>query len=122
VPQSDKAPPAASQSASSQTTAAKFARDLGRLLLHHRTLHGAEGGSPLRGAVLVLDHAERLLTLPRVGSAEQPNYLAQLLFIPRYLGANVTFLAITTSHLLHHSRTCQTISNRILLSGPISLY
>lgn len=53
----------------------------------------------------MLDHAERLLALPKVGLCDQPNYLAQLLLVPRTVGVQLTIVAITNSHLLEYSRT-----------------
>jgi hypothetical protein len=95
--------------ASQSSAAARFARDLVGLFAGVRSLGG--GNRPLSSAVIVLDRADRLLSLPRVGQLEQPNFLAQLLAIPRTVGLRLTVVAITASRLLEHSRTSLGTSN-----------
>jgi hypothetical protein len=54
---------------------------------------------------LVLDHAERLLSLPSgKGTTDPNNFLSQLLFLPRVAGINLTVIVVTNSLLLEHSR------------------
>jgi Cdc6-like AAA superfamily ATPase len=95
--------------ASQSSAAARFARDLVGLFASVRSLGG--GNRPPSSAVIVLDRADRLLSLPRVGQLEQPNLLAQLLAIPRTVGLRLTVVAITASRLLEHSRTSLGTSN-----------
>jgi len=55
--------------------------------------------------ILILDHADRLASLPaRRGLADRSNFLAQLLLLPRTIGINLTVVFITNSILLEHSR------------------
>jgi hypothetical protein len=54
---------------------------------------------------LILDHAERLLSLSSSrGTAERNNFLSQLLLLPRVAGINLTVIVVTNSLLLEHSR------------------
>jgi hypothetical protein len=54
---------------------------------------------------LILDHAERLLSLsPSKATTEPNNFLSQLLSLPRVAGLNLTVIVVTNSLLLEHSR------------------
>lgn len=54
---------------------------------------------------LILDHAERLLSLSASkGTPEPNNFLSQLLSLPRVAGLNLTVIVVTNSLLLEHSR------------------
>jgi hypothetical protein len=88
---------ATSTTVSQTTAAAKFSRDL--LGLFPSSARSCGGG------LIVLDRADRLLSLPQVGQMEQPNFLAQLLMVPRTAGLRITVVAISASHLLERSRT-----------------
>jgi hypothetical protein len=54
---------------------------------------------------LILDHAERLLSLsPSKETPEPNNFLSQLMSLPRVAGLNLTVIVVTNSLLLEHSR------------------
>jgi hypothetical protein len=54
---------------------------------------------------LILDHAERLLSLSASKATAEPNnFLSQLLSLPRVAGLNLTVIVVTNSLLLEHSR------------------
>jgi hypothetical protein len=55
-------------------------------------------------AFLVLDHAEKLLSLSSTSFHEKTNYLSQLLLLPRTLGLNLTVIVITDKCLLENTR------------------
>ena len=57
-------------------------------------------------AFLILDHAERLMTLHpnQTNSRLKTNYLAQLLLLPKVIELKLTIIVITTSSLLMNSR------------------
>jgi hypothetical protein len=55
---------------------------------------------------LILDHAERLLSLSASKETPEPNnFLSQLMSLPRVAGLNLTVIVVTSSLLLEHSRT-----------------
>jgi Cdc6-like AAA superfamily ATPase len=68
-------------------------------------------------AFLVLDHAERLLSLSiKKSGNEQTNYLAELLLLPKVMELNLTIIVITNNCVLDSSR-------KFLYWGPrMSLY
>lgn len=55
-------------------------------------------------AFLVLDHAERLMTMTPQQSRAKSNYLAQLLLLPKVMELRLTVIAISRSALLMNSR------------------
>jgi hypothetical protein len=55
-------------------------------------------------AFLVLDNAERLLSLTAERSTESNNFLSQLLLLPKVYGLNLTVIVLTSSALLDGSR------------------
>jgi hypothetical protein len=58
-----------------------------------------------RGIILVLDHADRLISFEsQKDSKDRVNFLAQLLLIPRILGLNLCIVVISKSVLLGQSR------------------
>jgi hypothetical protein len=58
-----------------------------------------------RGIILVLDHADRLISFEaRKDSKDRVNFLSQLLLIPRILGLNLSIVVISKSVLLGQSR------------------
>ena len=63
-------------------------------------------GSGGRSAIMVLDHAETLLTLAprRRTTATKSNFLTQLLLLPGNLGLNLTIVVISRNALLLQSR------------------
>jgi hypothetical protein len=69
---------------------------------------GVRGGGPAQAAFLVIDNAERLLSFAgssrhkTAAAAENVNFLAQLLLLPRVLQLNLTIMVITKSVLLEH--------------------
>jgi hypothetical protein len=75
-----------------------------------RWLRRSVRGGP-QAAFLVIDNAERLLSLAgssrhkTAAAAENVNFLAQLLLLPRVLQLNLTLIVITKSVLLEHSST-----------------
>lgn len=83
-----------------------FGRALERLLL---------SSASCTAVVLVVDHAERLLSLgsnsntTSTTSGDRVNFLAQLLLLPRTLGLNVTIIVITKSVMLEHCSKCECI-------------
>jgi hypothetical protein len=68
-------------------------------------------------AFLVLDHAERLLSLSmKKDGKQQTNYLAELLLLPKVMELNLTIIVITNNCVLDSSR-------KFLYWGPcMSLY
>jgi len=72
-------------------------------------------------AILVLDHAEKLLTLApkRTIARTQSNYLAQLLLLPKELRLNLMIICISTSSLLLHSRKqCTVMDDQTSVTPP----
>ena len=85
--------------------------------------HGSK--TKYRGcAFLVLDHAERLLSMTAkqsspyssLGRDERNNLLSQLLLLPRVMGLNLTIVVVTNNSLLEFGRT-----NNIHLQPSASL-
>ena len=56
-----------------------------------------------QACVLVLDHAERLVSFD-ANKKESMNFLSQLLLLPRVLSLNLTFVVVSQSILLGHTR------------------
>lgn len=69
--------------------------------------------------VMVLDHAERLLSLDakRLGSKDRINFLSQFLLLPRVLRMNLTIIVISKNILLEHTRTLKFFA-WITMSSP----
>lgn len=73
--------------------------DLGRSLRRYWK-HQRQG----QCGILILDHAERLLSTTKKGlTVERNNFLVQLLLLPRVFLLNITVVAITNSGLLCYS-------------------
>jgi hypothetical protein len=73
-----------------------------------RTLESLLLSAVSTAAFLVIDHAERLLSLgstSKIASADRVSFLTQLLLLPRTLGLNLTIIIITKSVMLEHSGT-----------------
>jgi hypothetical protein len=57
---------------------------------------------------LILDHAERLLSLSaRKKKNEKTNFLAELLLLPKVMKLNLTVIIISTHSTLNDSRKCR---------------
>lgn len=70
-----------------------------------RSLQRYFGGGCQRAAVLVLDHAERLLTLSaRKKSSDKANCLAELLLLPKVMRLNLTIVVVSRYSLLYGTR------------------
>lgn len=70
-----------------------------------RSLQQHFGPGSGRSAVLILDHAERLLRLSaRKKANEKSNCLAELLLLPKVMQLNLTIVLISQYSLLHHTR------------------
>jgi hypothetical protein len=77
-----------------------------------------------QACVLVLDHAERLVSFD-ANKKESMNFLSQLLLLPRVLSLNLTFVVVSQSVLLGHTRKfpfeCCLPLRRLLLSHSFYL-
>lgn len=91
-PSGEMASSTAAKSRSAQMAATCFGQDLKESLFKH----------PQDAAFLILDNAERLLSLS--SSPAKTNFLAQLLLLPRDKQVNLTIIVITKSIMLEHSR------------------
>jgi Cdc6-like AAA superfamily ATPase len=70
-----------------------------------RSLQRYFGGGSQRAAVLVLDDAERLLTLSaRKKTSDKANCLAELLLLPKVMRLNLTIVVISRYSLLYGTR------------------
>ena len=70
-----------------------------------RSLHRFFGAGSQRAAVLVIDNAERLLTLSaRKAAHEKTNCLAELLLLPKVMRLNLTIVLISRYSLLYGTR------------------
>ena len=95
-------------------TMVEFGRALAPLcgMPNHSGVRSRQRGS----AFLVLDHAERLLSMTAKqfspyltqSSSDRNNLLAQLLLLPKVLGLNLTIVVVTSNSLLEYSRTNNT--------------
>lgn len=93
----DTSPSSTPATATTHTAVATFGDELQQTLFQDEEDCG----------ILVLDQAERLLSLsssPSGTSASKSNFLAQLLLLPRIKGLNLTIIVITKSILLEYSR------------------
>ena len=72
-----------------------------------RSLSPFYGVGAKRSAVLVLDHAEHLLSLSaKMARNQKTNFLAELLLLPKVMKLNLTVVVITRYSTLNDSREC----------------
>ena len=74
-----------------------------------RTLQPVIGRGGGHGAILVLDHADRLMSLSmKKASNDRTNFLSELLLLPKAMELNLTIIVITSNCCLDSSRKSET--------------
>jgi Cdc6-like AAA superfamily ATPase len=85
-----------------------------------RALQPSLGSSNKKCGFVILDHADRLLSLStRKVAFEQTNYLAELLLLPKVMELNLTVIVITNNCILDGSRKFALLSCVSRVSVPL---